>query len=107
MPTDYAMFGGRIVMGKNDASKFANTLALKDQSNLWFGQMDDIRNWGAPGGHGAVWMNEPIGAGQTSEPFLVSGFTSRTLHLRNQGSTDAWWKSRRAPARRPGQPCAP
>ena len=45
MPTDYAMFGGRIVMGKNDASKFANTLALKDQSNLWFGQMDDIRNW--------------------------------------------------------------
>ena len=87
MPTDFAMFGGQIVMGKNDASKFANTLAQKDQSNLWFGQIADIENWGAPTGHGAVWMNEGVSAGQTSDPFLISGFTRRTLHLRNLGAS--------------------
>jgi hypothetical protein len=87
MPTDYAMFNGQIVMGKNDASKFANPLAQKNQSNFWFGTMDDIENWGAPAGHGAVWMNEAVSAGQTSDPFLIDGFTSRTLHLRNNGGT--------------------
>jgi len=87
MPTDYAMFNGEIVMGKNDLSKFDNHLALRNQSNLWFGSMEDIRNWGAPAGHGAVWMNEAVAAGQSSDPFLVQGFTSRTLHLRNLGDS--------------------
>jgi hypothetical protein len=53
MPTDYATFDGRIVMGKNDASKFSNPLAQKNQSNFWFGTLADIKNWGAPAGHGA------------------------------------------------------
>ncbi len=87
MPTDYAMFNGQIVMGKNDASKFANTLAQKDQSNLWFGTMTDIENWGSPTGHGSVWMKEAVTAGQNSDPFLIDGFTSRTLHLRNLGTS--------------------
>jgi hypothetical protein len=86
MPTDYATFNGEIVMGKNDLSKFDNTLALRNQSNLWFGTMDDIRNWGSPAGHGAVWMNDEVAAGEISDPFLVQGFTSRTLHLRNLGT---------------------
>jgi hypothetical protein len=87
MPTDYAMFNGEIVMGKNDASKFANPLARKNQSNFWFGQLEDLKNWGSPAGHGAVWMNEAVTAGQSSDPFLVEGFARRTLHLRNRGRT--------------------
>jgi hypothetical protein len=87
MPTDYAIFNGEIVMGKNDASKFSNPLARKNQSNFWFGKMEDIKNWGSPAGHGAVWMNEPVTAGQASDPFLIQGFTHRTLHLRNRGRT--------------------
>ena len=87
MPTDYCTFGGRIVMGKDDASQFDNAFALKDQSNLWFGTMNDIKNWGAPTGHGAVWMNEAVAANQTSDPFFIDGFPQRTLHLRNLGSS--------------------
>lgn len=87
MPTDYCMFDGRIVMGRADASQFNNPLALKDQSNLWFGQMSDIENWGAPSGHGAVWLNEAVTAGQVSDPFLIKGFPERTLHLRNTSSS--------------------
>ena len=88
MPTDYCMFGGRIVMGKNDASQFDNALALRNQSNLWFGDLETIETaWGAPSGHGAVWMNEAVVAGQTSDPFLINGFAQRTLHLRNNGGS--------------------
>jgi hypothetical protein len=87
MPTDYAVFNGKIVMGKNDASKFSNPLAQKNQSNFWFGTMDDIENWGSPAGHGAVWMNEAVGTGQTSDPFLIDGFANRTLHLRNNSGS--------------------
>ena len=86
MPTDYAVFNGRIVMGKNDASRFDNPLARSPQSNFWFGTMDDIRNWGAPAGHGALWMNDAVAAGDKSDPFLIDGFEQRTLHLRNLGA---------------------
>jgi hypothetical protein len=87
MPTDYAMFNGEIVMGKNDASKFSNPLAQKNQSNFWFGTMEDIKNWGAPAGHGAVWMNEPVTAGKAPIPSSSKASPSRTLHLRNLGAT--------------------
>ncbi len=87
MPTDYAMWQGRIVMGRNDASRFDNALAQKPQSNFWFGTLEDFQGWGAPSGHGAVWMNEAVANGQVSDPFLVEGFPQRTLHLRNTGAT--------------------
>ena len=85
MPVDYCTFEGQLVIAKNDASKFENSLALRAQSNFWFGQLSDFQEWGAPSGHGAVWMNEAVTAGQTSEPFLINGFSQRTLHLRNLG----------------------
>jgi hypothetical protein len=86
MPTDYATFNGRIVMGKNDTSRFSNALVPKAESNLWFGTLEDLRNWGSPAGHGAVWMNEAVTTGRTSDPFLIGGFANRTLHLRNLGA---------------------
>lgn len=87
MPTDYCMFNGSLVMGRNDASQFANAFALKCQSKLWFGDLGTVRTrWGAPTGHGSVWMNQPVTADQLSDPFLIQGFAQRTLHLRNLGS---------------------
>jgi len=85
MPVDYCLFNGQIVMGKNDTTKFSNALVPKAESNIWFGQLSDLRNWGAPTGHGAVWMNEAVTANPLSDPFLVSGFPQGTLHLRNLG----------------------
>ena len=86
MPVDYCMFNGQLVMGKNDTTKFSNALVPKAESNLWFGQLADLQTWGAPTGHGAVWMNDAVAAGQLSDPFLVSGFPEGTLHLRNLGA---------------------
>ncbi|MCH7228978.1 hypothetical protein, partial [Haloferula sp. A504] len=87
MPVDYCTFEGRLVMTKNDLSKFSNALAPRAQSNLWFGQIEDLSDWGAPQGHGGVWVNESVSAAEVSDPFLVNGFSRITLHLRNGGGS--------------------
>ncbi len=83
MPTDYCMFEGRLVIGKDDASLFSNPLTLRTQSNLWFGELADLRDWGAPHGHGGPWKHEDVAAGATCEPFLINGFSHITLHLKH------------------------
>ena len=87
MPVDYCMFNGQLVMAKNDLSRFANSLALRAQSNFWFGQLEDLSDWGAPQGHGSVWLNDNLPAGAISDPFLINGFSHVTLHLRNGGGS--------------------
>ncbi len=88
MPVDYCMFNGQLVIAKNDLSRFANPLALRAQSNFWFGQFEDLADWGAPQGHGGVWLNDSVSAGETSVPFLINGFSRITLHLRNDGASE-------------------
>jgi hypothetical protein len=85
MPVDYTLFNGELVMTKNDASKFSNNLAQRAQSNLWWGSFEELSTWGAPHGHGGVWLKEAVADGQVSDPFLVNEFTRITLHLREQG----------------------
>ena len=81
MPVDYGIFNGQLVIGKNDASKFSNAFVPRAQSNLWFGDPAHLTNWGAPSGHGGVWLDEDVGAAAVSEPFLVNEFSRVTLHL--------------------------
>ncbi len=87
MPVDYCMFNGQLVIAKNDLSQMANPLARRAQSNFWFGQFEDLSDWGAPQGHGGVWLNSSVSAGETSVPFLINGFSRITLHLRNDGGS--------------------
>ena len=85
MPVDYCTWEGRLVMAKNDSSMFDNALVPRAQSNFWFGQPEDLKQWGAPQGHGSLWRNEDVTSGQASDPFLTKGFANGTLHLRNPG----------------------
>ncbi|MBX3743071.1 MAG: hypothetical protein KF712_18950 [Akkermansiaceae bacterium] len=86
MPVDYCTWEGRLVMAKNDTSKFSNDLVPRAQSNFWFGQLSDLRKWGAPQGHGTLWRTATVAPGQSSDPFLVAGFLNGTLHVRNTGT---------------------
>lgn len=87
MPVDYTLYNGELVMTKNDASKFSNNLAQRAQSNLWWGSLEDLSDWGAPHGHGGVWLKQAVGNGELSDPFLVNGFSRITLHLRETGGS--------------------
>ncbi len=57
------------------------------QSGLWFGQIDDLWNWGKPSGWGGVWRKSDVRAGDASDPFLMTGFDRKTIHLTNDATS--------------------
>ncbi len=54
------------------------------QSNLWFGKTDDLWKWGKPRGWGGPWLEKSVKADQPSNPYLMTGFDDKVLHLRHQ-----------------------
>ncbi len=51
------------------------------QSGLWFGNIDDLWRMGKPSGWGGPWRNTPVNAGEISDPFLMTGYDKKVLHL--------------------------
>jgi hypothetical protein len=51
------------------------------QSGLWFGNIDDLWRMGKPAGWGGPWWETQVRAGETSDPFLMTGFDKKVLHL--------------------------
>jgi len=58
-----------------------NNLAGETQSNLWFGKLDDLWSFGKPAGWGGPWWETPVKAGVASDPYLMTGFEHKVLHL--------------------------
>ncbi len=88
---DFARWNDRLVFGCDDTAKseFLNKRDAKgtlagpgqSQSNLWFTSLDMPDRLGPAIGHGSVWLNDTVKALTPSDPFLLSGFTKRALHL--------------------------
>lgn len=80
---DFTSFRGMLVMGGNEVSSiFDNNIVTgQSQSGLWMGKTDDLWSWGGPQGWGSVWREERVVAGDTSDPFLMTGFDKKVLHL--------------------------
>lgn len=51
------------------------------QSGLWFGNIDDLWQMGKPAGWGGPWWDTPVKAGETSDPFLMTGFDKKGVHI--------------------------
>ncbi len=51
------------------------------QSGLWLGNIDDLWQMGKPSGWGGPWWNTPVEANAVSDPFLMTGFDKKGLHL--------------------------
>ena len=45
------------------------------------GKTDDLWSWGKPQGWGSVWHEEKVEAGEASDPYLMTGFDKKVLHL--------------------------
>ena len=88
---DFARWQDRIVFGCDDSAnkEFLNVRKAKgelagpgqSQSNLWFVTPEQIDQFGPVMGRGAVWLEDPVKAGEVSEPFLFAGYKHRSLHL--------------------------
>jgi hypothetical protein len=84
---DYCAFRGLLALGGNQTSpnNDNNPIGGQPQSGIWFGKTDDLWSWGKPSGWGGPWRKTPVKAGQSSEPFLMTGFDRKVLHV----TTDA------------------
>ena len=82
MIVDYVEWNDRIILACNDVSPFDNPLHGWSHSNLLFLEPDQFTQYGGlPMGFGGPWVRDAVPAGEVSEPFLVTGFTQRTIHL--------------------------
>ena len=92
---DFTRWNDSLVFGCDDTAKseFLNKREAKgklagpgqSQSNLWFTSLDKPDHLGPVLGRGSVWLNESVKAQTPSDPFLLSGFTKRALHLEHDG----------------------
>lgn len=86
MPVDYCWWNGQLVMGRDETSTTGNNpWAGQSHSAPWFGQLSDLEEWGAPVGFGGPWKRDVVVANTPSDPFLIHGFQTRLLHLKNGG----------------------
>ncbi|MGB3780477.1 MAG: hypothetical protein WA960_19085 [Tunicatimonas sp.] len=92
---DFARWNDQLVFGcDNSAQKeFLNKRAVKGEiegpgqsnSNLWFTDPALPDQLGPTTAEGAVWLQEPVAANTTSEPFLFAGWPKRSCWLHNGG----------------------
>lgn len=82
---DYAAFRGLLALGGNQTTPNSdnNSVAGQPQAGIWFGKTDDLWNWGKPQGWGGPWRRSPVTAGKPSEPFLMTGFDRKVVHLKS------------------------
>lgn len=80
---DYCAFRGLLALGGNQTTpnNDNNPLGGQPQSGIWFGKTDDLWSWGKPAGWGGVWRQSGVEAGVPSDPFLMTGFENKVLHL--------------------------
>ncbi len=74
---DFCHWRGLFVMAGNQTDLASG----QPQSGLWFGQIDDLWQYGKPQGWGGPWWETPVKAGVPSDPFLMTGFDKKCLHL--------------------------
>ncbi len=81
---DFCSWRGMLVLAGNQVTPISdsNLLAGEPQSNLWFGKTDDLWHFGGePAGWGGPWWKEPIAADTPSDPYLMTGFDKKVLHV--------------------------
>ena len=81
--TDFCDWNGNLVISGDETSLFGNRYAGRCISNLWFGTWADLSTWGPRTGYGSVWQNDNVNAGHPSDPFLISGFDKKVLHIKH------------------------
>ncbi len=81
---DFCFWRGMFVMAGDQTDHSVG----QPQSGLLFQNIDDLWNYGKPTGWGAVWQDDMVEANAVSDPFLMTGFDKKTLHLKNKSNEE-------------------
>ena len=84
---DYCSWNGLLVMAGDQTTPINDTNAYvgQPQANLWFGKTDDLWQWGKSAGWGGPWWETSVQAGEPSDPYLMTGFEHKCLHVKHDG----------------------
>lgn len=74
---DFCYWQGMLVLAGDQTDQSSG----QPQSNLWFGNVDELWQMGKPKGWGGPWWETSVGANQPSDPYLMTGFDQKVLHL--------------------------
>ncbi len=80
---DFCTWMGMLVLAGNQGTPNGDMQLQggQPQANLWLGKTDDLWSFGKPQGWGGPWRRTDVTAGEPSEPFLMTGFEHKCLHL--------------------------
>jgi len=80
---DFCAWRGMLVLAGDQTTPImdANPFVGQPQANLWFGKTDDLWQFGKPSGWGGPWRERPVKADEASDPYLMTGFEHKVLHL--------------------------
>ena len=85
---DYCSWRGLMVMSASRAGLEANDRlvgAKTGEGVLWLGVSDDVWQLGKARGEGGPWKDSSVRAGEHSDPYLMTGFSDKTLRLSHDG----------------------
>lgn len=112
---DFCSFRGLLALAGNEntANGDANPVGGQPQAGIWFGKTDDLWHWGKAKGWGGPWRSKAVKAGEVSDPFLMTGFDKKIVHLKSDKpaefdievdflGTGAWEKYERIATRADG-----
>jgi hypothetical protein len=74
---DFCYWRGMFVMAGDQIDREEG----QPQSGLWFGNIDELWQMGKPSGWGGPWWEEDVPAGSVSDPYLMTGFDRKVVHL--------------------------
>ena len=78
---DFCNWNGKLVLSTDETTILQNSYPGRAQSNLWFGNHDDLKEWGGTSGWGGPWMADQVVAGLPSDAYLINGQSKKVLHL--------------------------
>ncbi|WP_154792370.1 hypothetical protein [Occultella kanbiaonis] len=86
---DFCSWRGMFVAGADNASPShgLNPTTAEPQSGMFFGKTDDLWSFGKPAGWGGPWWDTEVVAGEASDPYLMTGFDNKCVHVQNHGAT--------------------
>jgi hypothetical protein len=87
---DFCSWKGLLVIGSDNCSHDGgqNTCCAEPQSGLWFGKTDDLWKLGKPQGWGGPWWEDAVKKNEPSDPYLMTGFDKKTLHLSHKNNRE-------------------
>jgi len=88
---DFCSWNGLLVLAGDQTTPIndENLEGGQPQANLWFGKTDDLWRFGKPTGWGGPWWETAVAAGAPSDPFLMTGFEHKCLHVAHSGGNGA------------------